>query len=57
VVVKGNADEDGAKFLAGILLIAVLMALLFRTAAGVPLKVSLRISVEAIVGFYSCERM
>jgi hypothetical protein len=57
VVVKGNADGDGAKILAGILLIAVLMVLLFRTAAGVLLKVSLRVSIEAIVGFYSCERM
>jgi hypothetical protein len=57
VVVKGNADEDGAKILAGIILIAVLMVLLFRTAAGVLLKVSPRVSIEAIVGFYSCERM
>jgi hypothetical protein len=43
--------------LAGILLVAVLMVLLFGTAAGVPLKVSLRVCVEAIVGFYSRERM
>ncbi len=33
------------------------MVLLFRTAAGVLLKVSPRVSIEAIVGFYSCERM
>ncbi len=33
------------------------MVLLFGTAAGVPLKVSLRVCVEAIVGFYSRERM
>jgi hypothetical protein len=57
VVVKGNADEEGGKFLAGILRIAVLMVLLFRTAVSVPLKVSLRVCVEAIMGFYSCKRM